>query len=451
MSLVPLADLLDGARAENHPIARTAAGIARVRQLRGDVAATTSRLANHRVRRAILACDDSYRFVAGLLALLRSGAEIVLPPNRQPETLRTLGASCDAIVTDGDATGLDGAIFVAEGEGAAAPFRLDVADRPIDFFTSGSTGEMKRVRKTLGAFAREAAALEGLWGAALGEAAVAGMVTHQHVFGMTFRIMWPLLAGRCFDATIHFAWESLLAGLTGPTAIVASPAHLTRLGGVAPLGAAERPRLIFTAGAPLPAATAGEAASILGTMPIEIFGSTETGVIAWRSGPADEPLWQPLPGVDILPNDGGLLRVRSDFLDGAPWLDLADRVTPLGDGRFRFDGRADRVVKIEGKRVSLEEIERGIAALPWVDQACAVPIDDGHLRLGAVVVLNARGRAELALHAKFRFERLLRRELAAGFDWAVVPRRWRFVDAMPADAMGKRRVQDLVALLQAPS
>jgi acyl-coenzyme A synthetase/AMP-(fatty) acid ligase len=101
--------------------------------------------------------------------------------------------------------------------------------------------------------------------------------------------------------------------------------------------------------------------------------------------------------------------------------------------------------------VSLDEVERGIAALPLVAEACVVPLDGDRLQLGAVVVLNARGRAELARQAKFRFERLLRRELATGFDWAVVPRRWRFVDAMPADAMGKRRIQDLVALLQAPS
>jgi hypothetical protein len=30
----------------------------------------------------------------------------------------------------------------------------------------------------------------------------------------------------------------------------------------------------------------------------------------------------------------------------------------------------------------------------------------------------------------------------------VLPRRWRFVDLMPMDALGKRRASDVVALLE---
>ena len=42
------------------------------------------------------------------------------------------------------------------------------------------------------------------------------------------------------------------------------------------------------------------------------------------------------------------------------WREQADKITLLADGRFRLEGRIDRVVKIEGKRVSLERLEREI-------------------------------------------------------------------------------------------
>lgn len=451
MSFASLNDLFNGARPDDHPIARTAWGIMTVRQLRADVGGTIAQLTSRNIRRALLVCDDSYRFLVGLLALLQTGAEIVLPPNIKLGMLRTLYESCDAIVTDNGATGIDDAIAPVTSDCDIQRFALDIDNRPIDFFTSGSTGEMKRVRKTLGAFAREAAMLDRLWGETLHGAMFVGMMTHQHVFGMTFRIMWPLLAGRCFDSTVHFAWESLLAALTSHAVIVTSPAHLTRLGGVPPLSAGQRPAMIFTAGAPLSAATVREVAATLGTLPTEIFGSTETGVVAWRTGPSDDPLWQPLPGVEIRVNDAGLLRVISDFLDGAPWRDLADRVTSVDGGRFRFEGRADRIVKIEGTRVSLQEIERAVVALPWIAEACVVPVETGRLLLGAVVVLSETGRTELASLGKFSFVRLLRRELAVNLDLAVTPRRWRFLDRMPADGMGKRRVQDFIAVLTAPA
>ena len=180
-----------------------------------------------------------------------------------------------------------------------AAFQADFEKVRIDFFTSGSTGEIKRVEKSLVLFEREASVLEQMWGAELGEIPIIGTVTHQHVFGMTFRIMWPIVAGRPFHSEFHVAWEPLMAQLNGPSMIVTSPAQLTRLGGLAPETAANRPRMIISAGAPLPAEAANEATGIFGCAPTEIFGSTEAGVIAWRRGGTEPVLWQPLPSVEV--------------------------------------------------------------------------------------------------------------------------------------------------------
>jgi acyl-coenzyme A synthetase/AMP-(fatty) acid ligase len=450
VSFLPLREVLGDARPGGHVIAARGGVPLTLGRLRAETAHNAERLGRCSIRRALLVCEDSFCFVVGLLALLQIGADIVLPPNTQSGTLAGLGDAFDALVTDARRSDRPRDFVLESREGQAGPFTLDIARSRIDLFTSGSTGTMKRVEKTAALLEGEADMLERLWGGRLGAALVLGTVTHQHVFGLTFRVMWPLLAGRCFSATIHFAWETLLRELTAATAVVSSPAHLTRLAGLAAVPATLQPRMIFTAGAPLPSASAREVEAVFGCAATEIFGSTETGAFAWRSGQEEPALWQPLPGVDIACGEDGLLHVTSPFIGGAGRCELADRVVLAGDGRFRFAGRADRIVKIEGKRVDLQQLERDILALPWIDAAAvaAVPAAE-RLVLGAVVVLSRQGREEVSRVGKFRFERRLRRELMATQEPAALPRRWRLVDRLPMDGMGKRRAAEVLALLEA--
>ena len=69
-----------------------------------------------------------------------------------------------------------------------------------------------------------------------------------------------------------------------------------------------------------------------------------------------------------------------------------------------------------------------------------------HPTLGAVLVPSAIGRAELGRTGAFATGRALRRTLANEFEAVVLPRRFRFVDRLPLDALGKTRVAELAAL-----
>ncbi|MGH7842569.1 MAG: AMP-binding protein [Candidatus Binataceae bacterium] len=451
MSLIALGDLLAGARPGSHCVAIQDGRPITLARLRADTCHNADRLATSAIRRGAVVCQDGYWFIVGVLALIKIGAEVILPPNAQEGTLRSLAGEVDALLTDTETIAVGNKLGLEASHAAAEPFALDNAEGRIDFFTSGSTGEMKRVAKSLALFEREAAVLEQMWGAELGAVPIVGTVTHQHVFGMTFRIIWPLAAGRPFHTEVHVAWEPLMAQLHGPAMIVASPAQLMRLGGLAPLAPANRPRLIITAGAPLPAAAAREATGIFGCAPTEIFGSTEAGVIAWRRDATEPVLWQPLPSVEVASRADGVLLLRSPHASGEGWREQADRITFTPDGRFRLEGRSDRVLKIEGQRVSLPRLERELASLPWIAEAAVAGLGGKRACLGAVVRLTAAGHAELERLGKFRFERMLRRELSSTEDLAVLPRRWRFVDLIPLDGLGKRRVRDVVALLEQAS
>jgi acyl-coenzyme A synthetase/AMP-(fatty) acid ligase/3-hydroxymyristoyl/3-hydroxydecanoyl-(acyl carrier protein) dehydratase len=432
--MIPLSRLLCGDWPDAQPVARRRGQILTLGRLRADVAANAAGLRARQIGRAALYTQDSYWFLVGMLALLQADATILLPPNGQPGTLAAAAAEADLLVAD---PGVEPGFTLLDGTVPAPPQpALDAAHCRLEFFTSGSTGARKRIGKTLDQLEAEVAVLDALWGETLGAVTMVGMASHQHIFGLTFRLLWPAMAGRPFDAETHLAWETLLPALAGPTALVASPAHLTRLGGLVPLAPEQRPRAIFTAGAPVPMQAAEDSAAILGQAPVEIFGSTETGAIAWRRQTRAAVPWTPLPGVALAIGAAGALRITSPFLPAGTAYDSPDLVERDGEG-FQFRGRSDRVAKIEGKRISLPEIERELAALPEVANCAVAPLSEGRDLLGAVVVLTAAGRATLSAEGKAALDRRLRKALSATGEAVGLPRRWRYVDTVPVDGMGK--------------
>ncbi len=381
---------------------------------------------------ATLACRDSAAFAIGLVALLRAGTRVLLPPNGLPATLATLPGGPGRLVDDA-------AVWAAAPSDQPPP--APPADAAVTFFTSGSSGAPKCISRRLVELEREAALLEGLWGGVLGGAPVLALVGHQHLYGLTFKILWPLAAGRPFDRRTPAVWESLLQDLPDQAALVVSPAHLGRMGGLSALPAARSPAAVFTAGAPLAAADARQAAALLGAPPIEIFGSTETGAVATRRQTLGDEDWTLLPGHRLLQSDDGRLRLYSPYSQAE--VETADRIEPRPGG-FRFLGRADRIAKVAGKRVALTEVEQALAALPWLAEAAALQLDDG--ALAAVAVPSPAGAERLAALGAFRFSRLLRRDLAGRLDTAALPKRWRFPDALPFHPLGKNIGAALAAL-----
>jgi acyl-coenzyme A synthetase/AMP-(fatty) acid ligase len=433
-----LSRLLNGSRPSDHPVALRGGAVLTFSRFAADVAGLDGRVRALGHRRIALACRDSYAFAVGLFALLHSGVEIVLPPNNQAGTLHTMRDAFEFLIDDA---------FVAACEPATAALHPLDPERPaLTFFTSGSTGAPKCVAKSLGMFEREAAVLESVWGPSIGSNPVLSMVPHQHVYGLTFKLTWSLAAGRPFSTETHEMWETLIAAMKPGAVVVSSPAHLGRLGGLAPFAERDRPSLVFSAGAPLSLAAADETETVLGVRPTEIFGSTETGAFATRSQMREDEPWQLLPGMGMRCNGDGRLDLLSPFI-GSDWFETADVVEPIDNG-FRFRGRADRVVKIEGNRVSLIEVEQAIARLPWASAAAAVLIPGDPGRLAAAVVLTDSGRERHAALGAFRFGRLLRSALSDRYEPASLPRLWRFVDELPGTDLGKRRDADIRALFE---
>ena len=409
------------------------------------VQALSVAIAARPAQRWALVCEDSSWFAAGLLALGNCGRTIVLPQAPQVGSLGASGAHIDAVLTDRPENFAGFSVLSAAGESSApvsAAPRLPADRVQLEFYTSGSTGAAKCVPKAFAQLRLEVEALERQWGALLGDAVMAGTVPHYHLYGVLFRVLWPVLAGRAFLTSMCMQPAALRAAVvSGDCAIVSSPAFLSRIADYADLPPADRVRAVFSSGAPLPDTATSRLRSEWGHAAIEVYGSTETGGVGWRAwaGPDDRALWHPIEGVATELREeaaGHRLWVKSGCTweqDWAPTGDLAKR----RDAGFELLGRADDVVKFEDKRVSLSEMRGRLLAHPWVSDARLLLLEGRRTLIGAVVTLNDQGRTELAASGKAAMNDTLREWMRKNYEALLVPRKWRFVDSLPDNDMGK--------------
>lgn len=390
-----------------------------------------------------LYCEDVGNFLAAFLAALAAGREVCLPGHTAPGFLREIGAVGSLLLSD--VAGLDDkAHRVSVMSGAACTYAAlkmpDPASR-ISFFTSGSTGEPKPCAKTLGLLLTEVRAQIELWGAPKGP--VVGTVSHQHIYGLLFRVLWPLVAGELIVGPRQETWEDVAHSLKPGSALISSPAHLSRI----PDGLKMRqPSLILSSGGPLSLDAARSAFAALGSYPVEILGSTETGGVAWRKQDVPDALWTALPQVEIKPDEMGALCVRSPFTGIDRFFVMGDQVELAADGRFMLRPRLDRIVKVEGKRVSLPRVEQALRGHAEIADASAIDLPERKGALGAVVVLAPEGEKQLEEMGRFRYSRRIRQALAEWLEPMERPRYWRFVSCIPENAQGKRVAAELRAL-----
>lgn len=168
-------------------------------------------------------------------------------------------------------------------EQEAVSLHLLRADQKFYIKTSGSTGEAKNIEKSLRDMVLEAEFLVERFGLCASDRFLSG-VSHQNMFGLTFSIFVPLLCGsRTQKGGLNYPEIILAADLAGAV-LISSPTVLGALcehadaANIAPLGT------IFSAGAPLSPAIRDRLAALSNARIVDIYGSSETGVIACNEG-----------------------------------------------------------------------------------------------------------------------------------------------------------------------
>jgi acyl-coenzyme A synthetase/AMP-(fatty) acid ligase len=415
----------------------------------GRVGAWRALLGTAAGRNFALYCDDSIEFAAALFGAWQAGKSIYLPGDNLPRTCADLSQNVDGYLGD----------FAAEWRPQAPPqnaagtvggfHRPEPDFTGVVLYTSGTTGSAQAIPKKLAQLAAEVAGLEAQFGSLLGSADIVATVSHQHIYGLLFKVLWPFAAGRAIYAESFPLFEELSAALARrDCALVSSPAHLQRLPDNC-IPSYKRPRAVFSSGGPLAWEAARRCAGLCGQAPIEIYGSSETGGIAWRRqwNGSDEP-WIAFSAVRWRINPDNVLEVSSPYLPDAQWFATADRAQGEAANRFHLRGRIDRIAKIEGKRISLTAIESALAASPFVAAARIVVLEGKRQRVAAFIVPSESGRQTLVEQGRWHFSRILRALLVDSIEPVGLPRIWRYPDALPLNDQGKTTVAGLRALLE---
>jgi acyl-CoA synthetase (AMP-forming)/AMP-acid ligase II len=394
-------------------------------------------------RRHALHLEDSFEFVAALLGAWHAEKIVYLPADTLPSTLQALAAQVDGFAGT-FANGLRPDSDLPSPEVVWGD--LDPETIRLVLHTSGSSGDPVAIGKCLRQLDGEIATLESRFGTLFGHAHVHGTVSHQHIYGLLFRVLWPLAARRPF-ARNRLLYPEQIAALAGsqPIVLVSSPALLKRLPNSIDWSSTRLSlHVVFSSGGPLPAEAGKAIDRLWDQRVIEVFGSTETGGIATRS--SGDGTWQPLPGVECKVDEDALL-VRSRHLAENRWYRTEDRARMVGEG-FELLGRSDRLVKLEERRVSLDAIEHALLADSLIDEARVLVLAGIRDRIVAAVVLSAAGRALLSSAGRKVLIDHLRGVLHPQVDPIAVPKLWRFVEALPGDPQGKTTMKQLADLFR---
>lgn len=368
---------------------------------------------------------DALDFAAALFGAWHAGKCVLVPTEAQKSSLRDPAYAVDGAAGDGH--------DFAPGAPSMAPWSEVDGDAPLfALFTSGSTGAPVALTKTLRQLDAELAGVAAQLPFYTPDVRVLGTVSHRHMYGFVFRLMLPLLRGIEFESA-RLSRVQDLTRLPGGSrcVLVSSPAHLSRLGEG---GGIEGVVAVMSAGGPLAQEVVRACHTALGVAPFEIYGSSESGAVAWRQrAPHETPPWRPLPGVSFRIEDVLCLRTRA--LPTDDWFRTSDVAVAVDDG-FELQGRADRIVKIDELRVSLDAVERAVVGSGLARRARALVIEEARTVLGMIAEPTPAGWA-IAEHGKRALVEALTAALRGAPAIEVLPRRWRFVDPWPVNADGK--------------
>ncbi len=386
--------------------------------------------------------SDAYVFLVWLLAAWQEGRKVLVPVDKNI----ALNPGFSNWLKIGEFDSPDMVDWSISSSPANKAFKeIDPSFAALSVFTSGSTGEPVRINKTIRQLENEVDALEFTFGGEIPKDVVFyRSVSHQHFFGMPFGLYWAVSRGsRLSRIAIKggHEWNTSI-----PQVLITSPSFLKSIvetaGQHKNIGAGIQS--IFSAGGVLEDSVFSKIIDITKSRVVNIYGSSETGHIAWKSSP--EMAWRLQVGVEFKVPVADVLEIKSKFCPNNDWFQTSDLACQSRDS-FEILGRADRIIKIEGTRVSSSHLMASIKESGLVDDCLISDLENGRRsQLGVVLKLNAAGLQLLETHGRLKLTNGLKESLRGKVNSIAIPRRWRFVDEFPKNSLGKVVKKDLDGL-----
>lgn len=242
------------------------------------------------------------------------------------------------------------------------------------YFTSGSTGHPVAALKSKKNIESEVGVLTSLLQKYKIKKVIV-TVPFIHLYGTLLGLIYPLMNDIDIILKEHFLPHELLDMIDTHTMVVATPLYIKALNQLSQ--EKDLSQSVFVSStAPLDVPNIQTFNEKFETDIIQIFGSTETGGIAYKIN--DELLWKPFDGVQISTNANHELKVKSPFVSSVHYengffqtngeVQTFDYIEQESVG-FKLLGRSSKILKFAGKRYSTIQVENILEDVDGINRA----------------------------------------------------------------------------------
>ena len=401
------------------------------KQFKQDVLLVAENLKQHKY--AINLCEDRYLFAITFVASIIQKHICLMPAHRAEKEIINLEKQyADSLQLNDQKI----ESFLKNTTTSTITFPIEISNEQLVaiIFTSGSSGKPKASPKKWGELfdSAQRVAKKLKLNIATQHTLVA-TVPPQHMYGFETTIIYPLVTGVCVHSGKPFFPEDIrqaLNAIDGNTILITTPIHLRACS----KENIEWPKIDFIvcATAPLSIELAEKSEKQLRTKLYEIYGCSEAGVIATRKRTQSTD-WSLLEGYTLSSKLTGVCLttpVSEEIL-------LSHQLEFIDSEKFRLLGRQSDLIKIAGKRGSLNDLKIKLCNIEGVDDAVFFMPDANpteQARLAAFVVAPNLDSKEINLL------------LGSQIDNAFIPRPLIKVDSLPYNETGKLLRKNLISL-----
>jgi len=313
---------------------------------------------------------------------------------------------------------------------------FDEKDFSMMFFTSGSTGNPVGALKTKKHLEEEVEVLTKLFEKREIKKVIL-TVPFIHIYGMLFGLLYPLLNDIDIVLKEHFLPNDLLNLIDENSLVVTTPLYIKALNKISEKKDLSKATFVSSTG-PLDSQNAKEFSEKFNTDVMQIFGSTETGGIAYKLN--DETLWNPMPKVEIQTNEQNELKVLSPFVSTTIYensfkdingvMQTFDYIEKENE-KFKLVGRSSQILKIAGKRYSTIQIENILEDEDEINKALVFVSSDNDSLRGEVLDITLESSKEFTTR---EIKKILQSKLSnLKFSLSL-----KHVDKIPTSSVGKK-------------
>jgi len=171
---------------------------------------------------------------------------------------------------------------------------------------------------------------------------------------------------------------------------------------------------------------------------MQLFGSTETGGIAYKYGNSLE--WTPMKNVEIKLTKENKLSVKSKFI--SPYIIdnnilkleqpfITEDIIELKNDNFKLIGRSNKLIKIAGKRISALQIETQLEKINGVKNVVVELVYKKELLRSEQIKILVQSENKLS-------KKIIKDKLSEAFGVLTIPFTVKYVDNINLSAMGKK-------------